>query len=508
MKNCKICVMGLDGVNRQVLDMINLKSGMNKFYSDMISTIPPYTPPAWTSIVTGVNPGKHGIFGFYNVKNGQISLANSFNVKHLRLFEIADLGKLKSIVVNVPMSYPFEGIQSLKNTTIVTDWASPVQSIYPERIFEKYKEYLIEPPNWNPAAGMYFKYSKDYNEVAHEIQEYLKTRLNLYYDLLENFDWNLFFIVFSETDWLLHRIPRLLEGKRISKVQSIFRELRNFFKRACEVSDFVFVVSDHGFEIKKQKISINALLLRNNMLKLRYSLKKSKSKNERKNFIQAVSQENKRKTNLESLMNILGNAIPKGLLKVLIRKLGRVLPIFSEIDWINSDAYMFEHGKWGIYVNRNLERVKRILESSEGISKVVSPKEIYYGPHLNNAPDLVLIPEEGILFDVNYRNEIHTETYEADHEKTGVFLVVGDLVRETAPSKVLNVYDVTPTILHIFGLPIPNDADGRVLTAMFEPDSELTKRKPTYVELSYYAKKAEEDKLKAGIKKLKTRGKI
>ena len=28
------------------------------------STIPTYTPPAWTSSLTGVNPGRHGVYGF------------------------------------------------------------------------------------------------------------------------------------------------------------------------------------------------------------------------------------------------------------------------------------------------------------------------------------------------------------------------------------------------------------------------------------------------------------
>src|SRR3990172_2947263 len=30
----------------------------------LLSTTPPITPPAWTSLLTGVNPGKHGIYGF------------------------------------------------------------------------------------------------------------------------------------------------------------------------------------------------------------------------------------------------------------------------------------------------------------------------------------------------------------------------------------------------------------------------------------------------------------
>ena len=33
-------------------------------WGTLLSTIPPISPAAWTTIFTGVNPGKHGIFGF------------------------------------------------------------------------------------------------------------------------------------------------------------------------------------------------------------------------------------------------------------------------------------------------------------------------------------------------------------------------------------------------------------------------------------------------------------
>ena len=74
--NKKVCILGLDGVS-----LINLKifaksfalSGINKVLNKglVCSTlsIPPYTPLAWVSIFAGVNPGKHGVYGFYKVNH-------------------------------------------------------------------------------------------------------------------------------------------------------------------------------------------------------------------------------------------------------------------------------------------------------------------------------------------------------------------------------------------------------------------------------------------------------
>ena len=69
------------------------------------------------------------------------------------------------------------------------------------------------------------------------------------------------------------------------------------------------------------------------------------------------------------------------------------------------------------------------------------------------------------------------------------------------------IYDLAPTILHIFGLPISRGMDGRVLEEIFKEDSEFAKRKPRYVSPSNYERKQDE-KLKKAIKNLKLKGKI
>src|SRR5205823_4977524 len=65
-------VDGLDGASWGVLEPLHEDGAMPALASllgrsasgTLRSTVPPYTPPAWTSAVTGVNPGRHGIFGF------------------------------------------------------------------------------------------------------------------------------------------------------------------------------------------------------------------------------------------------------------------------------------------------------------------------------------------------------------------------------------------------------------------------------------------------------------
>ena len=53
----------------------------------------------------------------------------------------------------------------------------------------------------------------------------------------------------------------------------------------------------------------------------------------------------------------------------------------------------------------------------------------------------------------------------------------------------LKIYDIAPTILHMFGLPVPSDMDGRVLTEIFKKDGEPGQREVVYHKTDYGAER-------------------
>ena len=64
--------------------------------------------------------------------------------------------------------------------------------------------------------------------------------------------------------------------------------------------------------------------------------------------------------------------------------------------------------------------------------------------------------------------------------------------------KTASIYDIAPTVLHIFGLPIPRNMDGEVLINIFKENSELAQIKSTVENVNL-----ERDRVKMKIKRLK-----
>ena len=128
----RAALIGLDGMSWGILKklfrwgvMPNLEELTEKSMRGTLrSTIPPESAPAWTSIATGVNPGKHGVFGFTRPTKdfSDAEILSSRNVKYLRIHEIVASQNLKSICVNQLLTYP---IKKIEGAYVITDWLSP-----------------------------------------------------------------------------------------------------------------------------------------------------------------------------------------------------------------------------------------------------------------------------------------------------------------------------------------------------------------------------------------------
>ena len=501
----RICVIGLDGVGLQNLRNILRQSPFNELtkivnngFTSPFTSIPPYTPCAWTSIFTSVNPGKHGVFGFHNVSrlNGGfcITLASSSDVMYPRVFEISAISGFKSVVVNVPLTYPVQGLIGANNLVVVSDWASPRQFIHPRRLEERYGEYLIEPPHrWSETTDAW--------SYAERVEEFLKTRLNIYYDLLEEFDYDLFVVVFSELDWLMHRIPGIIKGKDLNFVSGVLSLIDRFIRRATEVCDLIVLMSDHGFQVVKIFLGVNSMLADEGMLSYSYKIDFSKILSRIGLRVSGDSYEGSvvggepiKGFTSEALTRVL-SIMEKLVPSMLLGKLENIAPLRMAIDYSSSKAFMIEGGTWGVYVRRGYEdTVWKVFGWNKLIEKIVRSRSLFHGPYMDRAPDLILVPKPGVWFDPRvYAQPVNVRII-GEHEPHALLAIFGDEVLSNRDVEDLgievSIYDIAPTLLAYMGLPPAWNSDGRPLTELFTVKLPAANRRTDYLSRFRLARKA------------------
>ena len=147
-------MIGLDGLSWNVLSIL-LNRGIvpsidalkrHGVYGGLISIIPPFTLPSWTSLSSGVNPGKHGIYSFIMPTEDYDSRLTTYkDIKYPRIHEMLTLEGLSSVVINLPLSYP----PVIHKGAMISDWLYPKIETHPSTAQSMAQNYVhIEHRFW------------------------------------------------------------------------------------------------------------------------------------------------------------------------------------------------------------------------------------------------------------------------------------------------------------------------------------------------------------------------
>jgi predicted AlkP superfamily phosphohydrolase/phosphomutase len=108
--------------------------------------------------------------------------------------------------------------------------------------------------------------------------------------------------------------------------------------------------------------------------------------------------------------------------------------------------------------------------------EVLKKEAVHSGPHLDNVPDILIVTADGV--DLGHDVEqLITQVPEAtlrslsgSHTMDGIFIAAGAPFAAGARLGSVGLGDVLPTALHLAGVAIPDDIDGRVMTDALTPD--------------------------------------
>ncbi|WP_129116678.1 alkaline phosphatase family protein [Halegenticoccus tardaugens] len=482
-------VLGLDGVPWEMLREWAADGSLpnfNRLFGEgaagpLRSTRPASTPLAWPSIATGVWPDKHGVYGFQRLTaDHRREMYTGDDVSRPSLWEMLT----PAVVGNVPMTYPATELDG----TMVTGMLTPELNdrfTYPPSLRETIVE---EIPDYT--VGLFYEqYHDRKGEFLDALDAVVEKRRRLLSLLMREEEWRLFFFVFTAPDRLQHLIwekSQLRAHYRL--LDTILGDVMRYVE---EHGATLYVVSDHGFGPIEKHASANTLLEEHGFL-----VRKSAATGGARSVLGRVGLTKARFERVLGRFDLDLDAVAKRLPRSVVDSVAEHVPGNHALYDVNfSQTAAFVHGEGLVYVN-DVERFengavdpdripalkKRLTrlfeeytdpETGDQVFEVVDGSEAY--PTDERAPDLVVEPTPGyeIKGALTDRVCVPSAVLEASHRPDGIFLAWGPDVAAGVEVEGATVVDVAPTLLHAAGEPIPEDADGRVLTEMFDPNSAL-----------------------------------
>jgi predicted AlkP superfamily phosphohydrolase/phosphomutase len=386
----KALIIGIDGVPYSLLNtyiendvMPNLKQILNEGFTlhRMNASIPDVSSVSWTSFATGVNPGEHGIYGFTGLQaNYSLSFPNSQDIKAPRYWEI--LGKTnrrtstfsekyskkvgdprRSIVFNLPHSYPASPMNGILVSGFVA--IDLKKATFPETAYTYLRSihYLIDVDAE--------KAKEDKEQFLEELFECLKIRKQAISHFFHDEPWDLFLACITESDRLHHFFFDASDDRESPYYEpflNFYVELDKFIKflydrfvERYSEEGFFMILSDHGFAPIKKEVYINPFLEKFGFLELKQD----------GHYYERIGSET-RAFNLDPCRIYINykDVYDRGTVR-REERLGLLREIREALQGLREENGM------------------------DVIDRIYQAEEIYEGPYLDQAPDLVCLPKDG-----------------------------------------------------------------------------------------------------------------
>lgn len=467
----KALIIGIDGGTYDVIDplvaagrMPHLAALLQRGTSAHTTTTwPAHTAPGWTSLLTACRPGGHGIFQFFDTQDPayRATVRQSTDAGRSTAWNwLARDGHTVGLI-NIPMSHPpadLPGYQITWPLTHTLRYCRPPDLLRELRQLGAYVQ---------PDLATMFRGDMDYIEQAHG---HVEARTNAAVTLMRERPADVVMVVYTEVDRVCHHYwqysdpghPRhagtdVPAGWRdaVTRIHETVDAAIGRLLAEVDEDTVVVVVSDHGSGAGRYEMCVNGLLEE------------------------------------------------AGLLATRPRRAAGATTQASwfteddrEVDFTRTTAYTPVPGSFGINVNiagrqrdgvlapadreRVLSEVGSLLttvelpDGSGRAFRAVLPRDVAYpGPHLEAAPDLLLIPrDEGIVVNAGLGDggAWRPSWQSGLHRYAGMWLHASPRVRAERSASPVSLVDVMPTLLTELGVSWPAAVHGAPVLGAFRDD--------------------------------------
>jgi predicted AlkP superfamily phosphohydrolase/phosphomutase len=466
-KEPKVFVIGLDCAPPELLfdewreELPNLKSIFDGgALSTMYSSTPAITVPAWSSMTSSKDPGELGFYGFRNRSDYTYDnryIATGLAVKEKRVWDILGEAGKQCILVGVPQTYPVRPVNGQLISSFLTPstTSSGIQWTHPAELQKEIQE-LLAPEAYDVDVPQYRTDDKAF--LLRQINDMTRKRFKVLRYLLENKPWDFFMFVEMGVDRIHHGLWAHHDSNHrnhdpaspyVNSIRDYYLYLDQEIGTLLELlpeNTHIIVVSDHGVKKMDGGVCINEWLRREGYLTL---------------YEEPVEGQ------LSSFEKV-------------------------EVDWSNTKAWG-DGGYYGrIFFNvagrepngiippdeydafsDKLAQDIRDIPGPDGNAldtQVFKPREVYRTVR-GVAPDLLVYFDNLGWRSVGSFGHGGIYTFKNDTGPDDANHAVNGIYAYTPPERNLNgrtiadtqLMDFAPTILDIFGLPVPADMQGKVI---------------------------------------------
>jgi predicted AlkP superfamily phosphohydrolase/phosphomutase len=468
-------IIGIDGGDFAAIDPLvargllpNIAGLLRRGASaETMCTWPAHTAPGWSTFVSASNPGGHGIYQFFDTQdpNYGATITTADRLGRSSVWDwLAAQGHTLGLV-NIPMSHPPEDLPGYQVT-------------WPLEHTMKYcrPRTLLGELARNDAhfqSDLATMFSGDY-AYFDQARENVAARARSMSYLMRNYPTDIAMVVFTEVDRVGHHYwhyfdaehPRHEQPPKDSGWDDALRHTYEAVDAAIgellELVDedtTVVLVSDHGIGIGQHSLSLHRLLEDAGLL----------------------------------------NTLPAGdsTTASWFTGAGR------QVDFARTRVYLPVPGSYGLNLNlrgrqrdgivTEAERDRLVNEVAElvlgvelpGVGKVVRdvlPREVAYpGPHMESAPDLLLVPaDETVLLVPDLDVPVWKPSWQTGlHRYAGLWAQVSP---NTEPGRLrtpIGLTQAVPTLLADLGARWPASVHGTPVEQVFQPDVDIPAPDPS-----------------------------
>jgi predicted AlkP superfamily phosphohydrolase/phosphomutase len=497
----KILVIGLDAATMDLIEpwadaghLPTLARLMSEgTTARLLSTPNMHSASAWTSILTGLNPGRHGLFVFSDrdyATGRQVFFKGSDRTGATISSHLAQCG-LTAGLLNIPMTYRAEchaggyTISGLDAPSLNERAFCPAE--LRNELFSRFPDYNFAPP----ALGDLMSAGRIDDAIA-AWMKIIETQTAAAEWLIRTMPTDFFMTVYTASDWAGHNLWKRLDNKQggesdgshpSSAMLTIYRALDDAVAKLLAHASGetqVYVISDHGMGPHG-----GASYHLADWLERAGYMARTGRKDMRASLINAT-----RAAARDLLPRRVKERIKSGLGADRVKRLQAAEKdsFYSSIDWARTVAYS-EPGRHVININLAGRNANGMVESKDYdkvcariikdlsnwtdgrgrqvVERVRRRDEVYRGPFVERASDLyVYWNAEADMGEPPGEVQSRGFWWSGDHRPDGILIARGQNIRRAVKLSTPSVYDLVPTIMHAAGLPVPDNLDGRVIQDM------------------------------------------